>query len=65
MKKYNKWIQSSGAGSDLEKERSMLRDEIAKKDNSLAINTKKKKNTKITPENIHIGDNVHVISRMI
>ncbi len=62
MKKYNKWIQSSGAGSDLEKERSMLRDEIAKKDNSLAINTKKKKNTKITPENIHIGDNVHVIS---
>lgn len=62
MKKYNKWIQRSGAGSDLEKERAMLRDEISKKDNSLSINTRKKKNTKITPESIHVGDNVHVIS---
>ena len=47
MRKYNKWIQQSGAGSNLEKERSELRDAISKKDNSLAINTKKKKNTKI------------------
>lgn len=62
MKKYNRWIQESGAGSDLEKERSRLRDEISKKDDSLAIKTKKKKNTKITADNIHVGDNVHVIS---
>lgn len=62
MKKYNKWIQRTGAGSELEKERALLRDEISKKDDSLAIKTRKKRNTKITPDSIHIGDNVHVIS---
>ena len=62
MRKYNKWIQQSGAGSNLEKERSSLRDAISKKDDSLAIKNKKRKNTKITADNIHIGDNVHVIS---
>ena len=62
MKKYNRWIQESGAGSEFEKERSRLRDEISKKDDSLAIKTKKKKNTKITADSIHVGDNVHVIS---
>lgn len=62
MKKYNRWIQESGAGSEFEKERSRLRDEISKKDDSLAIKTKKRKNTKITADSIHVGDNVHVIS---
>ena len=62
MKKYNKWIQTSGAGSDLEKQRDLLRQEISKKDNALAIKTKKRRNTKISADNIHIGDEVHVLS---
>lgn len=62
FKKYGKWIRQSGAGSELEKERSLLREEINKKDSSLTIKTKKKRNNKITADNIHLGDNVHVIS---
>lgn len=62
FKKYGKWIRQSDAGSELEKERSLLREEINKKDSSLTIKTKKKRNNKITADNIHLGDNVHVIS---
>lgn len=62
FKKYGKWIRQSGAGGELEKERSLLREEINKKDSSLTIKTKKKRNNKITADNIHLGDNVHVIS---
>lgn len=62
IKKYNKFIQSSGAINELEKERDTLRKQISKKDDALAIKTKKIPRNKLSADNIKVGDTVHVIS---
>ncbi len=62
VKKYNKWIQTSGAGSDLEKQRDMLRKQINQKDDALAIKTKNKPRKKLSKDSLKVGDSVHVVS---
>lgn len=62
MRKYNKFIQSQGSVSELEKERDTLRKQISKKDDALAIKTKRVPRKKLSVDNIKIGDVVHVIS---
>lgn len=62
IRKYNKFMNSSGAIKDLEKERETLRNQINKKDNALALKTKKSPRKKLSPENVRIGDTVKVIS---
>lgn len=62
IRKFNKFGKS-GAGREMEQERSALRDKLGEKENSLAIKGKKAKQGRaVTVEEIKVGTPVHVIS---
>ena len=62
IKKFNK-LGKSGAGREMEQERSALREKLGEKENSLAVKRKKQKNQKqMTAEEVKVGDTVQVLS---
>ncbi|MBQ9767611.1 MAG: endonuclease MutS2 [Lachnospiraceae bacterium] len=62
IKKFNKWGKS-GAGREMEQERSALREKLGEKENSLAVKRKKsKQNKQMSAEDIKVGDSVRVLS---
>lgn len=63
LRQINKLKQSSAAGiSEMERTRTALGKNIANKDSALAERTKKKKHKKLAPDELNIGDEVHVVS---
>lgn len=62
IKKFNKW-EKNGAGREMEKERSALREKLGEKENSLAVRKKKNQQHKqLHAEDIKVGDTVRVVS---
>ncbi len=61
IRKYNKWGQGGGFGKEMEQERDALREKLGDKDKSLGIKAKKAKK-KTSPEELKVGDTVHVLS---
>ena len=62
IKKFNK-LGKSGAGREMELERTALREKLGEKENSLAVKRKKQKNQKMpAAEEIKVGSTVQVLS---
>ena len=62
IKKFNK-LGKSGAGREMELERTALREKLGEKENSLAVKRKKQKNQKMPAvEEIKVGSTVQVLS---
>lgn len=61
IKKYNKWGAEGGLVSEMEKERTRLRENINKKAEK-AVRKEKKRTAKIDPAKLQIGDSVRIIS---
>ena len=62
IRKLNKLAASGQNMRDMEHERSSLRDMLNEKNKGLSGNTVKKKKAARTPEEVKVGDDVHVLS---
>lgn len=62
IKKFNQW-EKNGAGREMEKERSALREKLGEKENLLAVRRKKtQQHRQLHAEDIKVGDTVRVVS---
>ncbi|MCI7795051.1 MAG: endonuclease MutS2 [Lachnospiraceae bacterium] len=62
IRQINKLAQSSGAGKELEAERTKIREKLDKVDKNLSIKNEKGPKKMISPKKIKIGDGVRVLS---
>lgn len=62
IKKYNKWGSDKGIVSEMERERTKLREKINEKGSKIAERDKKKTSGKLDAKSLHIGDGVRIIS---
>lgn len=62
IKKYNKWGSDKGIVSEMERERTKLREKINEKGSKITEGDKKKTAGKLDAKSLHIGDRVRIIS---
>lgn len=62
IKKYNKWGSDKGIVSEMERERTKLREKINEKGSKITKGDKKKTAGKLDAKSLHIGDRVRIIS---
>lgn len=62
IKKYNKWVNESGLGKDMENERNQLRNRLNEKESKLALKNNRKPVKQTKAKDLRIGDAVNVLS---
>ena len=62
IRKYQKWGSQSSMNKEMEQERSQLREKLGGHESELLIKAKQKKHSSEEPEDLNIGDRVHILS---